>query len=162
MHVLTGGRKNKTSLTAWLVNRTEFRILECKMISISFSLLVLVTSNRQVLTSLVPMQGKKKNITIVELHDWSTKLNSKTRFCSHIKFIGRCLHSKVIRKGFRSNFHASLSHPINIVARFSVLKILFHVILWGLLSELCAKNVTISIKKFYIIALNFLKSALLF
>ena len=36
---------------------------------------------------------------------------AKTRFCSHIKFVGRCLHSKVIPKGFRSNFHASsLSH----------------------------------------------------
>ena len=36
---------------------------------------------------------------------------AKTRFCSHIKFIGRCLHSEVILKGFRSNFHASsLSH----------------------------------------------------
>ena len=36
---------------------------------------------------------------------------AKTRFCSHINFIGRCLHSKVIPKGFRSNFHASsLSH----------------------------------------------------
>ena len=35
----------------------------------------------------------------------------KTRFCSHINFIGLCLHSKVIPKGFRSNFHASsLSH----------------------------------------------------
>ena len=32
---------------------------------------------------------------------------AKTRFCSHINFIGRCLHSKVIPKGFRSNFHAS-------------------------------------------------------
>ena len=29
---------------------------------------------------------------------------AKTRFCSHINFIGRCLHSKVIPKGFRSNF----------------------------------------------------------
>ena len=36
---------------------------------------------------------------------------AKTRFCSHINFIGRCLHSKVIPKGFRSNFHvSSLSH----------------------------------------------------
>ena len=36
---------------------------------------------------------------------------AKTRFCRHINFIGRCLHSKVIPKGFRSNFHASsLSH----------------------------------------------------
>ena len=36
---------------------------------------------------------------------------AKTRFCSHIKFIGHYLHSKVIPKGFRSNFHASsLSH----------------------------------------------------
>ena len=32
---------------------------------------------------------------------------AKTRFCSHINFIGRCLNSKVIPKGFRSNFHAS-------------------------------------------------------
>ena len=32
---------------------------------------------------------------------------AKTRFCNHINFIGRCLHSKVIPKGFRSNFHAS-------------------------------------------------------
>ena len=32
---------------------------------------------------------------------------AKTRFCSHINFIGRCLKSKVIPKGFRSNFHAS-------------------------------------------------------
>ena len=32
---------------------------------------------------------------------------AKTRFCSHIKFIGRCLHSKVTPKGFRSSFHAS-------------------------------------------------------
>ena len=36
---------------------------------------------------------------------------AKTRFCSHIHFIGRCLHSKVIPKGFRSNFHtSSFSH----------------------------------------------------
>ena len=32
---------------------------------------------------------------------------AKTRFCSHINFIDRCLHSKVIPKGFRSNFDAS-------------------------------------------------------
>ena len=32
---------------------------------------------------------------------------AKTRFCSHIHFIGRCLHSKVIPKGFLSNFHTS-------------------------------------------------------
>ena len=32
---------------------------------------------------------------------------SKTRFCSHINFIGRCLNFKVIQKGFRTNFHAS-------------------------------------------------------
>ena len=28
-------------------------------------------------------------------------------YCSHIHFIGHCLHSKVVPKGFRSNFHAS-------------------------------------------------------
>ena len=31
---------------------------------------------------------------------------SKTRFCSHINFIGHCLNFKVIPKGFRTNFHA--------------------------------------------------------
>ena len=37
----------------------------------------------------------------------ATLIFAKTRFCSHINFIGRCLNSKVIPKGFRSNFHAS-------------------------------------------------------
>ena len=36
---------------------------------------------------------------------------AKTMICSHTHFIGRCLHSKVIPRGFRSNFHAySFSH----------------------------------------------------
>ena len=39
--------------------------------------------------------------------DKTTLIFAKTRFCSHINFIGRCLQSKVIPKGFRSNFHAS-------------------------------------------------------
>ena len=33
---------------------------------------------------------------------------TKTRFSSHINFISRCLQHKVIPKGFRSNFHASI------------------------------------------------------
>ena len=37
----------------------------------------------------------------------ATLVFAKTRFCSHINFIGRCLQSKVTPKGFRSNFHAS-------------------------------------------------------
>ena len=37
----------------------------------------------------------------------ATLIFAKTRFCSHINFIGRCLQSKVFPKGFRSNFHAS-------------------------------------------------------
>ena len=36
----------------------------------------------------------------------ATYIFAKTRFCSHINFIGRCLQSKVFPKGFRSNFHA--------------------------------------------------------
>ena len=32
---------------------------------------------------------------------------TKTRFVSHIHFIGRCLHAKVIPVGFRANFHPS-------------------------------------------------------
>ena len=32
---------------------------------------------------------------------------TKTRFCSHVNFISRCLKAKVIPKGFQSNFHAS-------------------------------------------------------
>ena len=37
----------------------------------------------------------------------ATLIFAKTRFCSHINFIGCCLNSKVVPKGFRSNFHAS-------------------------------------------------------
>ena len=37
----------------------------------------------------------------------ATLIFAKTRFCSHINFIGRCLNCKVIPKGFRLNFHAS-------------------------------------------------------
>ena len=33
---------------------------------------------------------------------------TKTRFSSHINFISRCLQRKVIPKGFRSNFYASI------------------------------------------------------
>ena len=33
---------------------------------------------------------------------------SNTRYCSHINFISRCLAHKVIPKGFRSNFYASI------------------------------------------------------
>ena len=47
----------------------------------------------------------------------ATLIFAKTRFCSHINFIGRCLNSKVIPKGFRSNFHASTfshSHPSHV------------------------------------------------
>ena len=56
---------------------------------------------------------------------------SKTRFCSHINFIGCCLHSKVIPKGFRSNFHASsLSYSNQYLRQIQCAqKLLFHVIL---------------------------------
>ena len=37
----------------------------------------------------------------------ATLIFANTRFCSHVNFIRRCLQSKVIPKGFRSNFHAS-------------------------------------------------------
>ena len=43
----------------------------------------------------------------------ATLIFTKTRFCSHINFIGRCLESKVIPKGFRANFHASTFSPSN-------------------------------------------------
>ena len=43
----------------------------------------------------------------------ATHIFAKTRFCSHINFIGRCLQSKVFPKGFRSNFHASSFSPSN-------------------------------------------------
>ena len=83
---------------------------------------------------------------------------AKTRFCSLMNLIGRYLLSKVIPKGFHSNFHASsLSHS-NKYLRQIQCKILFHVTLWGLLLELCDKNVTNTASKFYNIALNCLKS----
>ena len=50
---------------------------------------------------------------------------AKTRFCSHINFIGRCLHSQVIRRVFALIFMHLFLILINIVAKFSVLKILF-------------------------------------
>ena len=43
----------------------------------------------------------------------ATLIFTKTRFCSDIDFIGRCLESKVIPKGFRLNFHASTFSPSN-------------------------------------------------
>ena len=43
----------------------------------------------------------------------ATLIFAKTRFCSHINFIGRCLESKVIPKGFCSNFHAFMFSPSN-------------------------------------------------
>ena len=55
---------------------------------------------------------------------------AKTRFCSHINFIGRCLNSKVIPKGFARTFMRLHSlTQISIFTKFDVRKILFHVIL---------------------------------
>ena len=42
---------------------------------------------------------------------------TKTRFSGHINFISRCLQHKVIPKGFRSNFHASI---FSIVSNFNI------------------------------------------
>ena len=73
----------------------------------------------------------------------ATLIFAKTRFCIHIHFIGRCLHSKVIPKGFRSNFHAcSFSHSNQYWRQIQCALNSFHIILWESKSELCTKNVT--------------------
>ena len=50
------------------------------------------------------IEYRATEVHLVPLCLYSLKL---ARFCSHINFIDRCLGSKVIPKGFRSNFHAS-------------------------------------------------------
>ena len=59
--------------------------------------------SQEIVSYLFPFPPISKNLSF----RLAILIFAKTRFCSHIKFIGRCLHSKVIPKGFRSNFHAS-------------------------------------------------------
>ena len=63
--------------------------------------------NQEIVSYLFPFPPMSKTLAF-RFNFWpflsSLKLD---QFCSHINFIGRCLYSKVIPKGFRSNFHAS-------------------------------------------------------
>ena len=64
---------------------------------------VVLTVDQIVVSYLFPFPTLSSNLAF----RLATLIFAKTRFCSHINFIGRCLNSKVIPKGFRSNFHAS-------------------------------------------------------
>ena len=59
--------------------------------------------HQEIVSYLIPFPPTCSNLAF----RLATRIFTKTRFCSHINFIGRCLLSKVIPKGFRSNFHAS-------------------------------------------------------
>ena len=59
---------------------------------------------QQVVSYLYPLPPISSNLEFrLAIH-----IFTKTRFSSHINFIRRCLQHKVIPKGFRSNFHASI------------------------------------------------------
>ena len=59
---------------------------------------------QEIVSYLYPLPSISSNLAFrLAIH-----IFTKTRFSSHINFISRCLQRKVILKGFRSNFHASI------------------------------------------------------
>ena len=59
---------------------------------------------QEIVSYLYPLPSISRNLAFrLAIH-----IFTKTRFFSHINFISRCLQHKVIPKGFRSNFHASI------------------------------------------------------
>ena len=59
---------------------------------------------QEIVSYLYPLPSISSNLAFrLAIH-----IFTKTRFSSHINFISRCLEHKVIPKGFRSNFHASI------------------------------------------------------
>ena len=59
---------------------------------------------QEIVSYLYPLPSISSNLAFrLAIH-----IFTKTRFSSHINFISRCLQHKVIPKGFRSNFHASI------------------------------------------------------
>ena len=59
---------------------------------------------QEIVSYLYPLPSISSNLAFrLAIH-----IFAKIRFSSHINFISRCLQHKVIPKGFRSNFHASI------------------------------------------------------
>ena len=81
---------------------------------------------------------------------------TKTRFCSHINFIGHCLNSKVIPKGFHSNFHAS-SFTNQYHNQIQCAQNSFSRNIMRITIRAMCQNVITSQNKFCIAALNFPK-----
>ena len=58
---------------------------------------------KEMVSFLIPFPSTSSNLALKLFN----LILAKTRFVSHIHFIGRCLHAKVIPVGFRVNFHPS-------------------------------------------------------
>ena len=58
---------------------------------------------QEIMSYLTPFPSSSSSLAL----RLATLTFTKTRFCSHVNFISRCLKAKVIPKGFQSNFHAS-------------------------------------------------------
>ena len=58
---------------------------------------------KEMVNFLIPFPSTSSNLALKLFN----LILAKTRFVSHIHFIGRCLHAKVIPVGFRVNFHPS-------------------------------------------------------
>ena len=98
-------------------------VLFCRCMTMSRLNKLTKELRQEIVGYLFPFPSISKNLAF----RLATLTFTKTRFCSHINFIGHCLHSKVINKGFHSNFHASsLILLINIITKFNAPKILSH------------------------------------
>ena len=72
-------------------------------------LLNLNALRQEIVSYLYPFPSISRNLAFrLAIH-----IFTKTRFSSHINFISRCLQHKVIPKGFRSNFHASIFYNVS-------------------------------------------------
>ena len=66
---------------------------------------------QEIVSYLYPLPSISSNLAFrLAIHTFT-----KTRFSGHINFISRCLQHIVIRKGFRSNFHASIFSNVSIL-----------------------------------------------
>ena len=119
---------------------------------------------QEIVSYLYPLPSISSNLAFrLAIH-----IFTKTRFCSHINFISRCLQHKVIPKDFRSNFHASI---FSSVSNFN-LKYLYetqrtqntfsHNIMRSTITAMCLKRNELNKQKLSNVALNFPMYVLLF
>ena len=64
---------------------------------------------QEIVSYLYPLPSISSNLAF----RLAIQIFAKTRFSSHINFISRCLQHKVIPKGFRLNFHASIFSSVS-------------------------------------------------